>query len=397
MDVRIKPGKLSGKLTAVSSKSDAHRVLIAAALCDGKTDVYINNISQDIEATLRCIKAFGGNYEIKSGFITVYPFKKTDMAVADCGESGTTARFILPVAATRCENFVLEGSGRLPQRPFTELIREMRNSGVKINQDHLPISCTGQLNTKKEFLMEGNVSSQYISGLLFAIAGNGGEGEIKLTSPLESAGYVDMTVDTLKTFGITVLKGEKFYFVEKGKLKSPGKIWVEGDWSNAAFWRAAKFLGSDVALDGLEKTSLQKDREIENLLPLPDVVDAKDIPDIIPILCVAAAGMEKTTRFVNTKRLKIKESDRAKATCDLINNLGGNARFDDNSITILGKGFLEGGEVESFNDHRIAMSAAIAATICKKEVIIKDAYCVKKSYPAFYEDFKKLGGQVNDI
>ncbi len=397
MDVKITPSKLSGKITAVSSKSDAHRVLIASALCGSKTDVYLNNISEDIEATLRCIKAFGGDFELNDGFISVYPLKKTCKAAAHCGESGTTARFILPVAACVCENFTLEGSGRLPQRPFTELVREMKASGCEINSDRLPITCKGFLNTKKEFFMEGNVSSQYISGLLFAISAKGGEGKITLTSPLESAGYVDMTVNTLKSFGITVTKGENFYYVEKGSLKSPGKVYVEGDWSNAAFWCTAKFLGSDIEIDGLTENSLQRDKRIASLLPLPDIVDAKDIPDIVPILCVAAAGMDKTTKFINTKRLKIKESDRAKSTCDLINNLGGKAEYDDNTVTVYGKGFLQGGVIDSFNDHRIAMSGAIASTICKSDVIIKDAYCVKKSYPGFYEDFKMAGGCVSDI
>ncbi|MBQ2897653.1 MAG: 3-phosphoshikimate 1-carboxyvinyltransferase [Clostridia bacterium] len=397
MDVKIIPEKLSGSLDAVSSKSDAHRTIIASALCDTSTDIYINNISEDISATLRCVKAFGGDYKINDGFITVYPFKKTSFATADCGESGTTARFILPVAACFCENFTLYGSGRLPKRPFTELVREMRNAGCEITSEHLPITCKGTLDTKKEFFLEGNVSSQYISGLLFAIAAKGNEGKITLTSQLESEGYVDMTVKTLEKFGITVVKGQGFYKVCEGKLKSPGKVFVEGDWSSAAFWYVAEFLGSNIKLSGLDKTSLQRDSKIASYLPLPDEVDAKDIPDIVPILCVAAAGMNKTTKFINTKRLKIKESDRAKTTCELINDLGGCAVYDDNTITILGKGFLKGGEVNSYNDHRIAMSAAVASTICDSEVIIKDAYCVKKSYPSFYEHFKKLGGNIADV
>lgn len=397
MDVKITPSKLSGKIEAVSSKSDAHRVLIASALCESSTDVYLNNISEDIEATLRCIKAFGGDYEISEGKVRVFPFSECGNAQAFCGESGTTARFILPVAATLCEDFTLTGSGRLPERPFTELVREMRESGCEIDSEKLPISVKGKLNTKKEFFMEGNVSSQYISGLLFAIAGAGGGGRVTLTSPLESAGYVDMTVSTLKDFGADIEFDGKSYTVKPCKMTSPKKIYVEGDWSNGAFWVVAKFLGAGIEISGLKEISLQRDKKVISLLPLPDEVDAKDIPDIVPILCVAAAGMDKTTRFYNTKRLKIKESDRAKSTCDLINNLGGRAEFDENSITIYGKGFLNGGTIDSFNDHRIAMSAAVASIICKNEVVIKDAYCVRKSYPGFYQDFKSLGGCVNDI
>lgn len=397
MDVKITPSKLSGRIEAVSSKSDAHRVLIASALCESSTDVYLNNISEDIEATLRCIKAFGGDYEISEGKVRVFPFSECGNAQAFCGESGTTARFILPVAATLCEDFTLTGSGRLPERPFTELVREMRESGCEIDSEKLPISVKGKLNTKKEFFMEGNVSSQYISGLLFAIAGAGGGGRVTLTSPLESAGYVDMTVSTLKDFGADIESDGKSYTVKPCKMTSPKKIYVEGDWSNGAFWVVAKFLGAGIEISGLKEISLQRDKKVISLLPLPDEVDAKDIPDIVPILCVAAAGMDKTTRFYNTKRLKIKESDRAKSTCDLINNLGGRAEFDENSITIYGKGFLNGGTIDSFNDHRIAMSAAVASIICKNEVVIKDAYCVRKSYPGFYQDFKSLGGCVNDI
>ncbi len=397
MDIKITPSKLFGKIEAVSSKSDAHRVLLASALCKEGCDVYLNNISEDIKATLECIKAFGGNYEINDGFVKVFSFKEIEKAEAFCSESGTTARFILPVGATVCENFTLTGAGRLPQRPFTELVREMKNSGCEINSDKLPISVKGKLNTKKEFFMEGNVSSQYISGLLFAIAGNGGGGKVTLTSPLESAGYVDMTVETLKNFGIAVDFDGKSYIVNQGEMVSPKRIYVEGDWSNGAFWQVAKFLGSDIEISGLKENSLQRDKAAKDLLPLPDEVDAKDIPDIVPILCVAAAGEKKITRFYNTKRLKIKESDRVKSTCDLINNLGGRAESDENSITIFGKGYLDGGSIDSFNDHRIAMSGAIASTICKEAVIIKDASCVKKSYPDFYEDFKSLGGCVNVI
>lgn len=397
MDVKITPSKLTGKIEAVSSKSDAHRVLIAAALCKDSTDVYLNNISQDIEATLRCIKALGGEYELYDGFVRVFPFKEVGKTEAFCGESGTTARFILPVGATVCKSFILTGAGRLPKRPFTELVREMRNAGCEINSDKLPVSVMGKLDTKKEFFMEGNVSSQYISGLLFAIAGAGTGGKITLISPLESAGYVDMTVSTLKDFGADVEFDGKSYIVKPGEMVSPKKIFVEGDWSNGAFWQVAEFLGSDILISGLKDNSLQRDKAIKELLPLPDEVDAKDIPDIVPILCVAAAGMKKMTKFYNTKRLKIKESDRVKSTCDLINNLGGHAEYDDNSITVFGKGYLEGGTVDSFNDHRIAMSGAIASIICKNEVIIKDAGCVKKSYPDFYKDFASLGGCVNDI
>jgi len=397
MDAKITPSKLSGKIEAVSSKSDAHRVLIAAALCNNATDVYLNNISEDIEATLRCIKAFGGDFEISEGKVKVFPFSECRNAQAFCGESGTTARFILPVAATVCDEFTLTGAGRLPQRPFTELVREMRNAGCSIDSDKLPITVKGKLNTEKEFFMEGNVSSQYISGLLFAIAGAGGGGKISLTSPLESAGYVDMTVKTLKDFGAEVSFDGKSYNVAPCTMTSPEEVYVEGDWSNGAFWVIAEFLGADIEISGLSDNSLQRDKQVASLLPLPDVVDAKDIPDIVPILCVAASGMNKTTRFINTKRLKIKESDRAKSTCDLINNLGGKAEYDDNSITVYGKGYLDGGIIDSFNDHRIAMSAAIASVICKGDVIIRDAECVKKSYPGFYQDFKLLGGCVNDI
>ncbi len=394
MDVRITPSKLSGTLEAVSSKSDAHRVILAAALSGSSVDIYINNISEDIKATLRCIKAFGGDYKINDGFITVYPLGETNCTTVNCGESGTTARFILPVGACFCEEFTLCGEGRLPQRPFTELVSEMKNAGCELSSNSLPITCKGKLDTTKEFFMPGSVSSQYISGLLFAIASQKKGGKITLTSHLESEGYVDMTVKTLNDFGIKVIKGENYYEVLKGEFNPPKRIYVEGDWSNAAFWIVCNFLGSNIKISGLDN-SLQRDSKIVSLLPMPDEIDAKDIPDIVPVLCVAACGLNKITKFINTKRLKIKESDRVKTTCELINNLGGKAEYDDNSITIYGKGFLDGGTINSYNDHRIAMSAAVASTICKNEVIIKDAYSINKSYPTFYEHFKNLGGKIN--
>lgn len=391
MNVTIKPTRLSGTVKAVSSKSDGHRKIICAALSDGETEIIINNLSDDIEATLYAIKNLGGDFAKTENGVLVKPITgKKDKVSLDFRESGSTARFLLPVAAALCENAECIGRGRLPERPFYELTSQMRKNGVEVSADDLPIITKGCLESGV-FEIPGNVSSQYISGLLFALPLLRKESVIKLTSPLMSAPYVDMTLDALSAFGVEIEVLENEYKVKPQKFISPKKLEVEGDWSAAAFWTVADKICGNVKIEGMNDDSRQGDKKIAEILDETEI-DATNIPDLVPILAVLAASRVGKTRIFGAERLRIKESDRLLAMTKCINDLGGKAEETADGMIIYGTGKLAGGTVDSFSDHRIAMSAAIASLICENEVEIMGAECVKKSYPAFFEDFRKLGG-----
>ena len=391
MDITIKPSCLKGTLNAVSSKSDGHRKIICAALCDSETEIIINNISDDIEATLACIKNLGGDFVKTENGVLIKPvLEKKDKAVLDFRESGSTARFLLPVAAAICENGEFSGKGRLPERPLAEITREMRKNGVWVSSDNLPVNTKGLLKSGT-FEISGDVSSQYISGLLFALPMLCSESKIKLTSPLMSAPYVDMTLDTLRKFGVEIEVLENEYVVRPQRFKSPGKLEVEGDWSAAAFWVVADKICKNIKIEGMNPNSHQGDRKIVEILDETEI-DAANIPDLVPILAVLAASRVGTTRIFGAERLRQKESDRLFAMTKCINDLGGRTEETADGMIIYGSGKLTGGVVDSFSDHRIAMSATIASVICENEVKILGAECVKKSYPSFFCDFEKLGG-----
>ena len=390
MDIKITPSKLSGELSAVSSKSDAHRKIIASALANTPTFIEITEYSKDIDATLGAIKALGGDFEKREKGVLITPCKNSKNAVIDCNESGSTARFLLPVSAALCESATLTGRGRLPERPFSHLVREMRKNGCSVSSENLPITVSGGLNGGR-YTLSGNVSSQYITGLMFALPLLDKESEIVLSSPLESSGYVDMTISTLAEFGVNIIKEENRFIVKPQKYISKEMVAVEGDWSNGAFWIVADKLCGNLQISGLNPESVQGDKEIANILD-DEVIDASQIPDLVPILTILACGRCGKTHIINAGRLRLKESDRLAAMVDVITSLGGEAYADSDSITICGSGSLKGGKVDGYNDHRIVMSATIASCICKNDVIITGAEAVNKSYPTFFEDFKKAGG-----
>ena len=392
MKVKITPQKLCGRVDAIASKSFAHRIMIAAALADKPTKIYLNTTSEDIEATKNCLISMGAKIEEGEGFIIISPVTYSEDVVLDCNESGSTARFLLPVAATICESFKMCGKGRLPERPMTPLISQMRLHNVKINSDNIPLEVSGKMSGGK-FLIPGDISSQYITGLLFALPNCSEKSEIVLTTPLQSAAYVDITIDVLKQFGIIIEKTENSYVIEPQKFVSPKEITVEGDWSNSAFWVVANEICNNVFVDGLNYESLQGDM---NILKAKDItrIDASEIPDLVPILAVLACARKGKTVIYNAQRLRIKESDRLETVRKSLSSLGADIEETDDGLIINGTGSLLGGECESFNDHRIAMSCAIASCLCKNEVIIKDAQAVNKSYPKFFEDFVNLGGKI---
>ena len=391
--IRIKPNKLFGSIAAVSSKSYAHRLIIAAMLSEDKTEIEINGISDDIKRTLECVRALGGAYFTEGNTVFVYPVHRECNAEIFCGESGTTARIMLPVCAAICASAVIDGCGRLPQRPFGEIVASLRRGGVNVSAEKLPIRVSGGMKGGK-YEIEGDVSSQYITGLMFALGAVGG-GEIVLTTPLKSASYVDLTIDVLEMFGVSVKKFDSGYKIS-GRFTTPGRCVCEGDWSNAAFWFGANKLGCEISVSGLSSNSRQGDMKIKELLDC-DKADVDNVPDLFPILAVAAAGKNGETLLYNASRLRIKESDRIEAVKSLIKSLGGECEAGEDYLKIIGRGALSGGEVDSFGDHRIVMAAAIASVICGSDVFIKGEEAVNKSYPDFFRDFRSLGGLADVI
>lgn len=385
MIATITPARLHGSINAISSKSYAHRIIMASALSDRPTVIHINGISKDILATVNAVNALGAVAVIDGSVIRVTPIKKrSDDIIIPVTESGTTARMILPIATALYESGKLVGEGSLLKRPFGALCDCIAEHGVSFSDSYLPIGFKGKM-THGEYRISGSESSQYISALMFALPLLCGESKITLTSPLASKGYVDITTHVLNQFGV----GGGFETKGCEKFISPGEITVEGDMSNAAFWLA---LGIEVR--GLDPNSRQKDRLFLQLKD-NDEIDADDIPDLVPILCVYAASKNKTTRIHNASRLRIKESDRLESTSAMIRALGGDIEVSESELVIHGHGSLEGGIVDSYNDHRIVMSAAIASALCKGKVIIKGAEAVNKSYPRFFEDFNLLGGKAD--
>lgn len=408
MKIKINPKSLCGKIEAPASKSVAHRTLICAALAKGKSTVKLNKTSEDIEATASCLKSLGVTIE-KSGneWTVTPPAKFPEKAELDCGESGSTLRFMLPVVSALGIEATFTAHGRLPDRPIAPLLDEMKKHGV-ICSDTFPLHISGKL-TGGKFRIAGNISSQFITGLLLALPLCEEESEIEIIPPVESKPYIDITTKVLSDFGAKIEENGNIYKVRHSDLQS-GAFNIEGDWSNAAFLLA---LGAEVS--GLDRNSAQGDRKILDVfcsfgaeliedgnsirVSLANLhsteIDASDIPDLVPVISAIAASADGTTKIYNATRLRLKESDRIKSTVEMINSLGGEAHETEDGIIIIGRKSLSGGTVESFNDHRIVMAAAVASQKCENCVIINNAQAVNKSYPEFFKDFNSLGGDAN--
>ena len=392
MDICITPKKLYGNINAIPSKSQAHRMLICAAFSDQPTTLICPETNRDIEATANCLTALGAGITRLSNGYRVKPIKEVPFrASLPCQDSGSTLRFLLPIAGALGVDTVFQLTGRLPQRPLTPLWEEMERMGCTLTRPTADtIQCTGRLRSG-EYAINGTVSSQFITGLLFALSLLPGQSRLQVLGKLESAPYVSMTLAAMERFGISC---NDYCFPGNGRFHSPGTVTVEGDWSNAAFFLAAQALGSPIQVGNLNPDSPQGDRACARLLPaLKDklTISAADIPDLVPILAVTAAANQGAV-FTDIGRLRLKESDRVASVMDMLRALGGQAEADDTTLTVYGTG-LHGGTVDSRNDHRIAMSAAIAATVCDSPVTILGAQCVEKSYPKFFTDYTSLGGQ----
>ena len=392
MDICISPKKLHGYINAIPSKSQAHRMLICAAFADQPTTLICPETNRDIEATANCLVALGAGITRLSNGYRVNPIGEVPFrATLPCQDSGSTLRFLLPIAGALGVDTVFQMTGRLPQRPLSPLWEEMERMGCALTRPTADtLRCTGHLRSG-DYAIDGNVSSQFITGLLFALSLLPGQSHLQVLGKLESAPYVSMTLAAMEHFGISC---KDYCFPGNGRFHSPGTVTVEGDWSNAAFFLAARALGSTIQVGNLNPDSPQGDRACAQLLPrLKDsiTISAADIPDLVPILAVTAAANQGAV-FSDIGRLRLKESDRVASVIEMLQALGGRAEADDATLTVYGTG-LHGGIVDCRNDHRIAMSAAIAATVCDSPVILLGAQCVEKSYPKFFHDYTSLGGQ----
>ncbi|MDR0913552.1 MAG: 3-phosphoshikimate 1-carboxyvinyltransferase [Oscillospiraceae bacterium] len=418
----ILPSQLFGRVAAPPAKSDAHRGLICACLSRGKATLHPIALSRDIQATIACAEALGAiiTYDLTKKTININAENfglpqegKNTKITLDCGESGSTLRFFIPIAAALGLNVVFTGEGRLPKRPIGIYEEILPPQGIACKtKGGLPFEISGTLQCGV-FTLPGNVSSQFVSGLLMALPMLPQSSEVVLTSPLESEGYVQMTISTLKRFGVKIAKTATGYSVPGGQKYNPCNYEVEGDWSQAAFWLVAGAISGSVTVTGLSKNSLQPDKKIAEILKAygasiefdgdevtaqlsflqaPDdcKIDVCQIPVLVHVLAVLASLSEGKTKITNAQRLRIKESDRLFAISTALNAIGGNVKETDDGLIITPIKEFTGGTAHSFNDHRIAMSLAIAATKSTAPITITGAEAVNKSYPDFWNEFNRL-------
>ncbi len=398
MRLTVNGKSLRGQIAAIASKSMAHRYLICSALSKGVTGVRCETRSNDVSITAGCLRAAGTEISYSDGGYYVGKLGgNVRRPVLDCGESGSTLRFLLPVmGALGCGAVFVRGS-RLTVRPIAALAEEMRRHGCSVSDEAGKELRVGGKLLPGYYQIPGDVSSQFVSGLLFALP-LCGDSTLEVTGKTESEPYIGMTISALETFGVRITRRDNTYCIPKAAYTAPASLSVEGDWSAAAFWLVADYLGASVTVTGLSDTSLQGDRRIkEELGKLRGegkiYIDAADIPDLVPALSVAAAARDGVTVIYNAGRLRAKESDRLENVRKMLSNLGGTCTVTEDGLRITG-GTLHSGTVDAGNDHRIAMAAAVSS-VAAGDVTVEGAEAVSKSYPAFWEDFRKLGGRVS--
>lgn len=409
MNLKITPKTLKGTVAVPPSKSVAHRMIIAAALACGVSEISNLSPSEDILATIDCMNALGAKIDFDGKTAVIKGIENVpDKALLDCHESGSTMRFLIPVASALGVPSEFIGRGKLPQRPIKPFLEEFPKHGVSFDfsaafsGNTLPCSVSGKLSAGR-FEIDGGISSQFITGLLFALPLLCGDSEIVLTSHLQSKPYVDITIGVLRSFGCEIKETENGYFVRGNQHFTPFSGAVEGDYSQSAFWFTANSLGSELEILGLHENSLQGDKKIVEICENSGKdrkafeLDCSDIPDLVPILTVLASFCRGKSVLTNVARLRIKECDRLAAMEDCLNRVGGKVKAFSDKIEIEGVEKFTGGEISSYNDHRIAMSMAIAATKSDSPIIIKGAECVAKSYPDFFEVYKTLGGDITEL
>ena len=423
---KIYPTKLEGEVKIPPSKSMAHRAVICAALGEGVSKVTNIDYSDDIIATIDAMSSLGAKITRKEDYLEVYGIKslenefneqaKTERTI-DCNESGSTLRFLVPIASIfdGINRFV--GRGNLGKRPLDTYYNIFDEQGIKYSYKEgiLDLKTEGKLKSG-EFKVKGNISSQFITGLLFTLPLLDGDSKIIITTEMESKGYIDLTLSAMRDFGIEVINNDYKEFIIKGnQIYKSREYRVEGDYSQAAFFLSADALNNSVVVNDLKLDSLQGDKEVIDILERMGVIlnnkangligetkeglkstiiDGSQCPDIIPVISLVAALSEGTTEIINAGRLRIKECDRLSAVASELNKLGAKITEKKDGLVIKGVASLKGGvDVWSHKDHRIAMTLAIASTVCELPIVLKDYECVSKSYPEFWEDFKSLGGR----
>ena len=414
--ITINPGRIMGDIAIIPSKSHLHRLLILAALADGETHIQTKPTeAEDVSATLACLKALGAKIAYAADGFRVKPVDRKTLpksVVLPVRESGATLRFMLPIICALGVQAEFHMTGRLPERPLEPLERELTQKGISLWKKSPDVLCTeGQLQPGT-FALPGDISSQYITGLLLALPLLKGNSSLAVKEPIESEDYIKMTLEALETFDSLPEQAGNCYQIKGSQIfRSPGTVSAEGDWSNAAFWLTTGAMpGGHIRVKGLNPKSKQGDRAVCAILEQIGAnvswdggtvtvkegersaieIDAAGIPDLIPILSALAAICEGTTIIRNAGRLRIKESDRLKAITETLNALGAKVRELPDSLEITGVKGLTGGKVDSAGDHRIAMMAAIAAAACENPVTITGADAVRKSYPQFWSELTRL-------
>lgn len=403
-NIFIAPGKLSGEVFVPKSKSIAHRRIILSALAGGNINLLKEDeLSADLSATKK------GIADILAGESEIF-----------CGESGSTLRFLIPIAAAMGKKIKFTGEGRLPKRPLDEYVKTLSKKGIsftlpKESGNYLPLEMEGTLKTGR-FIVAGDISSQYITGLMLSLPLLDGDSIIEVKGKFESKAYVDITLDVIKNYGVQINSVGNEYHIPGNQKYLDVDFPIEGDYSQGAFWLTANYLGSNIKVKGLPQETFQADGTIIDILrnykdmslsrsgcgcciECPVVqIDVSQIPDLVPIICVAASASDAVTVITGARRLRYKESDRILSSVMLINSIGGDAKIKDDGIIINGCSIQKpGGKVQSFGDHRIVMASAIAALDTKDGITITGHQCVSKSYPRFFEDFVNLQGEINEF
>lgn len=424
-DLKIYPSKLKGEVKIPPSKSMAHRAIICAALSDGLCIIENIDYSDDIIATIDAMNSLGAKIVKHKDYIEVIGAygsdeKPQETRIIDCNESGSTLRFLVPISLLFKGSSKFIGRGNLGKRPLTTYYNIFERQGIEYSYEegNLNLVINGELNPGT-FEVEGNVSSQFITGLLFTLPLLKEDSKIIITTEMESKGYIDLTLKAMSDFGVEIINNNYREFIIKGNQKYKARNYrVEGDYSQAAFFLCADSLGNDVLCKDLDLNSLQGDKEVIDILERMNVIfnandigvkgttngelastviDGSQCPDIIPVLTSVAALTKGTTEIINAGRLRIKECDRLAAVTSELNKLGAKIIEKEDGLVVTGVEKLQGGvEVWSHKDHRIAMTLAIASTRCEEPIVIKDYECIAKSYPNFFEDFKALGGNVHE-
>lgn len=414
----VAPARLCGSITVPPSKSAAHRAIFCAALARGESRLVHVADSEDMRATLGAIESMGVEVHREGDTLIINSGGKwEDEAEIDCGESGSTLRFLIPILAALGISAKLTGRGRLPYRPLDTYLECLPPHGAVLeSKGGLPLSIEGGL-IPGEYALPGNISSQFITGLLLALPLLPGDSSIRLTTPLESAGYIDLTLAVLHDFGVEIHPTQNGWDIPGWQQFQPCDYAVEGDWSQAAFFLAAGALGGELAIHGLRRSSAQGDRDAAELFRRfgaqidwqDDVlmvsaatlhgieIDAAQIPDLVPVLAAAAALAEGRTVITGAARLRLKESDRLTAMTNALSALGAKITQQPDGLVIDGVPQLSPGTAEGCNDHRIVMALAVAALRGTAPTIITDAQSVAKSYPDFFEEYNRLGGKANVI